>query len=132
MQVTTVYIKLAEEVKLSGLRAFAEIVLDGDFAVHDLKIIDGRNGLFVSMPSRKLMMHCEACETKNAKRSLYCNQCGAKLCQETPLDVDSGNDREELYCDVAHSITSDTRETIREAVLSEYFRVRRRGHSSSY
>ena len=36
------------------LRAFANVTLDGAFAVHDLKIVDGKKGLFVSMPSRKL------------------------------------------------------------------------------
>lgn len=35
------------------LRAFVSIVLDGCFMVHDIKVIRGKDGLFVSMPSRK-------------------------------------------------------------------------------
>jgi stage V sporulation protein G len=35
------------------LRAFVSIVLDGCFMVHDIKVIQGKDGLFISMPSRK-------------------------------------------------------------------------------
>jgi len=35
-------------------RAWATITFDDSFRVHGLKIIEGKNGLFVAMPSRKL------------------------------------------------------------------------------
>ncbi|MFC1474559.1 septation regulator SpoVG [bacterium] len=35
------------------LKAFASVVFDGSFVVHDMKIIEGSKGLFVAMPSRK-------------------------------------------------------------------------------
>jgi stage V sporulation protein G len=35
------------------LKAYVTIVLDGCFAVRDLKIIKGTSGLFVAMPSKK-------------------------------------------------------------------------------
>lgn len=35
------------------LRAFASVVFDEAFVVHDMKIIEGTKGLFVAMPSRK-------------------------------------------------------------------------------
>lgn len=35
------------------LKGFATIVLNGEFAVRDLKIINNNNGLFVAMPSRR-------------------------------------------------------------------------------
>jgi len=35
------------------LKAFASVVFDGAFVVHDMKIIEGSKGLFVAMPSRK-------------------------------------------------------------------------------
>jgi stage V sporulation protein G len=35
------------------LKAFASVVFDGSFVVHDMKIIEGTKGLFVAMPSRK-------------------------------------------------------------------------------
>lgn len=36
------------------LKAYVSIVFDGCFLVNDLKVIQGKEGLFVSMPSRKL------------------------------------------------------------------------------
>lgn len=35
------------------VRALASITIDDAFAVHDLRVIDGEKGLFVSMPSRR-------------------------------------------------------------------------------
>ncbi len=35
------------------LKAFAAIILNDEFAVRDLKIIQGKTGLFVAMPSRR-------------------------------------------------------------------------------
>lgn len=34
-------------------KAFASITIDEVFVIHDLRIIEGQNGLFVAMPSRK-------------------------------------------------------------------------------
>jgi stage V sporulation protein G len=35
------------------MRAIASITLDNEFVVHDIRVIDGNNGLFVAMPSKK-------------------------------------------------------------------------------
>jgi len=35
------------------LRAFVSVVLDSCFMVNDIKVIQGKDGLFISMPSRK-------------------------------------------------------------------------------
>ena len=35
------------------LRALVSVTLDGDFAIHDIKIIAGPERLFAAMPSRK-------------------------------------------------------------------------------
>ncbi len=35
------------------LKAFAAITIDDCFVVRDLKVIDGRKGMFVAMPSRR-------------------------------------------------------------------------------
>lgn len=35
------------------LKAVASVSFDGQFVVHDIKIIEGINGLFVAMPSRR-------------------------------------------------------------------------------
>jgi stage V sporulation protein G len=50
MEITQVRVFPVHEEKL---KAFVSVVLDGCFVVSDIKIIDGAQGLFVSMPSKK-------------------------------------------------------------------------------
>lgn len=43
--------------KLDGsgkMKAVASITIDDAFVIHDIKIVEGHNGLFVAMPSKKL------------------------------------------------------------------------------
>lgn len=51
MEITEVRINLRDEDKLKG---FASITFDNCFVVRGLKIIDGSNGYFISMPNKKL------------------------------------------------------------------------------
>ncbi len=50
MEITEVRINLKDEDKL---KAFVSVTLDGCFVVRGLKVINGSQGYFVSMPSRK-------------------------------------------------------------------------------
>lgn len=50
MEITEVKVFPINEEKL---RAFVSIVFDHCFMVNDIKVIQGRDGLFISMPSRK-------------------------------------------------------------------------------
>ena len=52
MLITDVIIKKIEDA--NRLKAIAEITIDGVFVVHELRIIEGQNGLFVAMPSRQV------------------------------------------------------------------------------
>ena len=52
MEITEVRIR-----KIDGdgnLRAFASITFDGAFVVHDLKVIKGKKGYFIAMPSKRM------------------------------------------------------------------------------
>ncbi|MFW5838319.1 MAG: septation regulator SpoVG [Bacillota bacterium] len=52
MNITDVRVK-----KFNGenrLKAIAAITIDDCFVVHELRVIDGKDGLFVAMPSRKM------------------------------------------------------------------------------
>lgn len=51
MEITEVRIRIVEG--QGKLKAYASITLDGEFVIHDLKIIEGERGLFVAMPSRR-------------------------------------------------------------------------------
>ncbi len=83
MEVTDVRLR---RVNTDGrMKAIASITIDHEFVVHDIRVIDGNNGMFVAMPSKR-----------------------------TP-------DGE--FRDIAHPISSTTREKIQQAVLAEYERV---------
>ncbi|MDD6919916.1 MAG: septation regulator SpoVG [Eubacteriales bacterium] len=83
MNITDVRIrKINDEGKM---KAIVSITFDDEFVVHDIKVIDGQNGLFVAMPSKK---------------------------------VNEGDFR-----DIAHPLSSETRNKIKNTILAEYERV---------
>jgi len=51
MEVTKVTLR---PVAMNKVCAIASVVLDDQFVVHDLRVVNGEKGLFVAMPSRKL------------------------------------------------------------------------------
>ena len=51
MKITDVRIrKVAKEGKM---KAVVSITIDGEFVVHDIKVIEGEKGMFIAMPSRR-------------------------------------------------------------------------------
>ena len=52
MKITTVNVRKIEK-EGSRMKGIASVLLDDSFAVHDIRIIEGDNGLFIAMPSRK-------------------------------------------------------------------------------
>jgi stage V sporulation protein G len=83
MQITDVRIrKVNDEGKM---RAIVSVTFDDEFVVHDIKVIEGQNGLFIAMPSRKM--------------------------------------GEGDFRDIAHPLTSETRNRIKEAIFEEYHKV---------
>ena len=36
------------------MKAIVSITFDDEFVVHDIKVIEGQNGLFIAMPSRRM------------------------------------------------------------------------------
>jgi stage V sporulation protein G len=112
------------------LKAFCSVTFDDCFVVRDLKIIDGSNGPFVAMPSRKLTAHCPKCGMKNHLRAGYCNQCGARQ-DESRASKDSDG-RSKLYADIAHPINSICREMIQNRVIQEFFEEIERAKQPDY
>jgi stage V sporulation protein G len=83
MNITDVRIrKVGDEGKM---KAVVSVTFDDEFVVHDIKIIEGQNGLFIAMPSRKM--------------------------------------GEGDFRDIAHPLTSETRNRIKEAIFAEYDKV---------
>ncbi|MBR4261936.1 MAG: septation regulator SpoVG [Bacilli bacterium] len=52
MKITSVNVRKINK-DSSRMKGIASILLDDSFAVHDIRIIEGDNGLFIAMPSRK-------------------------------------------------------------------------------
>src|SRR5688572_10210486 len=104
------------------LRAFCSLTFDDTFVIRDVKLIDGNDGLFLAMPSRKLMDHCPGCGDKNHLRARYCNNCGGRLDEDRYLRYRSGNggSRLKLHADIAHPINADCRRQIEQAVFRAY------------
>ena len=83
MQITDVRLRLIPDD--NKLKAIASVTFDEEFVVHDIKIINGQNGQFIAMPSRKI--------------------------------------GENEYRDVAHPLTIETRNTIKDAIFAKYEEV---------
>lgn len=89
MKITDVRIrKITAEGKMKGI---ASVTFDDEFVVHDIKIIDGKNGLFIAMPSRKM--------------------------------------GEGDFRDIAHPLTSETRNRIKDAIFAEYDKLLSEGNN---
>jgi stage V sporulation protein G len=133
VEITEVRIKLMEDAS-ERLQAFCSITFDNSFVIRDLKIIDGSNGPFVAMPSRKLTAHCPTCGCKNHLRAAHCNQCGGRLAEDRLVKDEDG--RAKLYADIAHPINSACREMIQDRVIREYQleldRAKLPGYRSTY
>lgn len=87
MNITDVRIrKVGED---SKMKAVASITFDDEFVVHDIKVIEGQNGLFIAMPSRKMgegdfrdIAHPLLSETRNRIKAAILGEY-EKLCAAT-------------------------------------------------
>ena len=147
MRLTDIRIKLCESQNQNNrLKAFCALTFDNTFVIRDVKLIEGNDGLFLAMPSRKLSDHCPSCRDKNHLRARYCNNCGARLDEERYLRYRSGNgnhhgngahggngnSRLKLHADVAHPINAACRQEVEREVLKAYWREVERSKQPGY
>lgn len=117
MEISDVHVKIIRN-STDRLKAVCTITFESEFVVRDVKVVEGTNGMFVAMPSRKLSVHCKTCSHKNHLRAKYCNECGTKLDHKpVPSDTDG---RTRLHRDIAHPITPAFRELVQERVIKAY------------
>ena len=50
----TVEIKRLLKDARKATKAFCDVVIDDSIVIHDVSVVDGKNGLFVAMPSKKV------------------------------------------------------------------------------
>ena len=104
------------------------MTFENAFVVRDLKIIEGQNGYFVAMPSRKLTARCPACGAKNHLRARFCNECGSHL---KPRPVTEDN-RLRFHADIAHPINARMRGKIEKHILDGYHQELERSKEPDY
>jgi len=129
MDITEIRIKLVNNSR-EKLRAFASVTFDGDLVIRDLKIIEGPEGLFVAMPSRKLADRCPRCGGKNHLRARFCNDCGAKLAEQRAAG--EGRSRLKLHADIAHPVNARCRERLQQALVEAFHRELERARLPGY
>lgn len=117
MEISEVRIKLVNN-KDDRLKAFCSITLDDEFVIRDIKIIEGTNGYFVAMPSRKMSDHCDKCGGKNHLKARFCNNCGKSLNENRAHKDVQG--RMKLHADIAHPINVDCRKRIQEQIVKAF------------
>ena len=52
MEITNVRVRVVEK-ENSKMRGVASVTIDNQFVVHDIRILEGDNGLFLAMPSKQ-------------------------------------------------------------------------------
>jgi len=50
MVITEIRLAVSDDRKI---RAYANITLDGELVIHGIKVLDGKKGLFIAMPSKR-------------------------------------------------------------------------------
>jgi stage V sporulation protein G len=115
MEITQVKVHLTDS-QDSKLKAFVAITFDDMFVVRDLKVFDGKKGLFVAMPSVRMKEPCPKCGKKIPMHSKFCCECGSKL----PEPSRNHDEDLEEHKDIAHPITAEAREYIRKKVLDAF------------
>jgi len=127
MEITEVRVFLKDSPD-KKLKAYATVTFDNAFVVRNIKVIEGNNGVFIAMPSRKLKFACPKCGFKNEIRSKYCNQCGAQLpLTSAPVETDAVGGAQAEHKDIAHPITQSFREYLQKRILDVYEQERKRG-----
>ena len=97
MNITDVRIrKVSDEGKM---KAVVSITFDDEFVVHDIKIIEGQNGLFIAMPSRKMgegdfrdIAHPLVSETRNKIRDAIFEEYERVLTEKAADNAEVGSD----------------------------------------
>lgn len=125
MEITDVRIKLVDDPR-SPVLAYCFIILDHEFVVRDIKLIDRQGRRFIAMPSRKRTIRCAECSGKNDVQSRYCMACGKKI----PSEFCRSQGR--TFTDVAHPITSGCRQRIQDRVFEEFDLERKRAQEPDY
>jgi len=119
MEITEIRVFLKEG-QDKKLKAYTTVTFDNVLVIRNIKVIQGAEGLFIAMPSRKLKTACLKCHFKNEIGSRFCNKCGAPLPSVQSPVSDEDHDTKTQHRDIAHPITKDFREYMQKKILDAY------------
>ena len=129
MEITEIRVFLKEG-QDKKLKAYTTVTFDNAFVVRNIKVIQGSNGLFIAMPSRKAKSPCPKCNFKNEVGSRFCNKCGTTLpVQDKPIsaaDMTTMTSQSE-HRDIAHPVTQQFREYLQAKILEAYKKESEKG-----
>jgi len=110
MNITDIAVTLVQG--QGSLLASADLTLDGDFVVHNIRLIQTGPSVLVAMPSRVITERCK-CGGKNPAGARFCTACGVAL----PATKALGR---KAHADIAHPTTPAARAQLNDAVLAAY------------
>jgi stage V sporulation protein G len=119
MQLSEIRINLCGP-QAGRLKAFCSLTFDNTFVIRDVKIIEGNDGLFLAMPSRKLCDRCRRCGEKNHLRARFCNNCGTRMDENRHTRGQMNGQRLKLHADIAHPINADCRLALEQQAVAAY------------
>lgn len=105
MNITDIRIR---QIKDGGrMKAIASVTFDGDFVVHDMKVIEGTDGLFLAMPSRRIpsgsfrdIAHPINSKTRNELEEAVINEFHKVVAEEDAVEevssAEDGTDTQEM------------------------------------
>lgn len=102
------------------LCGYCSVTFNECFVIHDLRILRGPDRLFVAMPSRKRTLPCQKCGHRNQVQARFCNVCGDGLRDPSPAAAAAAGER--IHVDIAHPLTSEFRQRLEDAILTEYLK----------
>ena len=117
MEITEVRVRLVRN-RTDRLKAFCSMTFDDEFVVRDIKVIEGEDGYFIAMPSRKMSDHCPKCRGKNYLGARFCSGCGAVLPEDRARKGLHG--KAKLHADIAHPINARCRRQIQDKLILAY------------
>ena len=133
MEITDVRVALRDSPE-KRLKAYATLTFDHCFVVRNVKVIEGKNGLFVAMPSHKPKLACARCHFKNDIGGRFCSQCGGAVSPPVRVadaEMRPGQPAEladtQAHRDIAHPITVEFRQYLQQTILTAYEAERAKG-----
>ncbi len=119
MEITEIRVFLKESPD-KKLKAYTTVTFDNVFVVRNIKIIQGAQGLFIAMPSRKIKILCSKCGSKNEVGSRFCSYCGQGLSAHEQPEENIPRDAKAEHRDIAHPVTQEFRDYLQNKILEAY------------